>query len=83
MGVQMILSRMFMVKERRKTSWLFESLACMGTLLFVRKKRHRISRGINRKREIQMKWKKENVLSNGRGSWGEVFYYTFMWDLNA
>ena len=30
-----------------------------------------------------LKWKKENVLSNGRGSWGEVFYYTFMWDLNA
>lgn len=83
MGVQMILSGMFVVKERRKISWLLESLACMRTLLFVRKKRHRISRGINKKGEIQMKWKKENVLSNGRGSWGEVFYYTFMWDLNA
>lgn len=46
----MILSGMFMVKERRKINWLLESLACMRTLLFVRKKRHRISRGINKKR---------------------------------
>ena len=49
----MIPSRLFMVKERRKISWLFESLACMRPLLFVRKKRHRISRQMNRKGEIR------------------------------
>lgn len=55
----------------------------MRTLLFVRKKQHRISRGINRKREIQMKWKKEIFLGNGKRKLGRVFYYTFMWDLNV
>lgn len=53
MGVQMIPSRLFMVKERRKISWLFESSACMRPLLFVRKKRDRISRRMNRKGEIR------------------------------
>lgn len=59
LSVQKILSRAFVVDDRRR-SWSFGSVTWLSRLLFERKRNIRISRGIDSKGEIEDKWKGES-----------------------